>query len=121
MRKLWIIPAAAMMVISLSSFGVAAQGPGPAGVGAGEAKESSQASHSLNPVKWVKKDSNNKSEKAKKTEAAKQSSHTSHSLNPIKWIKKDSNTENQKSKKTKDQKPSAKPATPETPATAPTA
>ncbi len=73
MRKQWIAVATAMLVISLGGFGVAAQGPGPQGAGAGEATQNSHAARSFNPVKWIKKDPNTVNEKPKKTKNKKHS------------------------------------------------
>jgi hypothetical protein len=45
--------------ISLTIGAEQAAAQGPAGVGAGAAQDSSPSLHSLNPIKWVKKDSKN--------------------------------------------------------------
>ena len=82
MRKQWIVLAAAMMSAFLGVFGAAAQGP--QGVGAVEAVQSSQARHSYNPIKWMKKDSNTATAKPKKTKNKKPSakSATPHTQVP---------------------------------------
>jgi hypothetical protein len=55
MKKLFLVVAVAMMSISFGAGRAAAQGP--AGAGASSAASSSSGgAHSLNPIKWVKKD-----------------------------------------------------------------
>jgi len=55
MKKLFLVVAVAMVSISIGAYRAAAQGP--AGAGAGSAASSSSGgTHSLNPIKWVKKD-----------------------------------------------------------------
>jgi hypothetical protein len=55
MKKLVLVVAAAMISVSLGAGRAAAQGP--QGAGAGSASSSSSGgTHSLNPIKWVKKD-----------------------------------------------------------------
>ena len=61
MKKRLIVVGVAVMGVSLTAFGAAAQDPGPQGAGASEAAKSS-APHSLNPVKWVKKAPNTTTE-----------------------------------------------------------
>jgi len=140
MRKQWIAVAAAVIGVSIGAFGVAAQGPGPQGAGGGEAKESSKTSHSHNPIKWIKKDSNKADEKAKEANVKKSSAtqatnakatkssakqqainddptpRARRSLNPIHWIKKDRNKTTDKQQKTNNKKSSEKPVTLEAPA-----
>jgi hypothetical protein len=53
MKRAWILAAAAA-TFSLGALTVAAQGP--QGVGAAEAAQSASGPHTLNPIKWVKKD-----------------------------------------------------------------
>jgi len=132
MRKQWIGLAAAVIGVSMGAFGVAAQGP--QGAGAGGGKQSSEASHSYNPVKWIKKDSNKADEAPKKAKATKTSAKQAtnskatkssakqqaanddptprarRSFNPIRWIKKDSNKAGQNPKKAKATKSSTKQA-----------
>jgi hypothetical protein len=71
MRKHWIVFAATLMVISLSTYGAAAQGP--QGVGAEEAAHSSHAPHSYNPVNWMKKGPKTAAENPKKSKNKKSS------------------------------------------------
>src|ERR1700680_250483 len=55
MKKLVLVVAVAMMGVSLGAGRAAAQGP--QGAGAGSASSSSSSgTHSLNPIKWVKKE-----------------------------------------------------------------
>ena len=55
MKKLFLVVAVAMASVSFGAHRAAAQGP--AGAGAGSAASSSSGgTHSLNPIKWVKKD-----------------------------------------------------------------
>jgi hypothetical protein len=55
MKKLILVVAVAMLSVSFGARRAAAQGP--QGAGAGSASSSSSgSSHSLNPIKWVKKD-----------------------------------------------------------------
>ena len=72
MRKQWIV-AAAVIIALLSAFGAAAQGPGPQGEGSAKEAQSSDASRSYNPIKWIKKDSNSATEKPKKAKNKKPS------------------------------------------------
>jgi hypothetical protein len=61
MKKLFLVVAVAMMGVSFGAGRAAAQGP--AGAGAGSAASSSSGGgHSLNPIKWVKKDSKSASD-----------------------------------------------------------
>ena len=64
MRKQYIVVAAAVMIVFLSIFGVAAQGP--QGTGSEKAAQSTDAPRSYNPIKWVKKGTNTTTEKPKK-------------------------------------------------------
>jgi hypothetical protein len=57
MKKQWIVVGVAVMGVSLTAYGTAAQNPGPQGAGAGEVTQS-HAPHSYNPIKWVKKGPN---------------------------------------------------------------
>lgn len=160
MRKQWIAVAVAVIGVSMSALGLAAQGPGPmgAGAGGGNTKQSSKAPQSsakqsasdnsapharrsLNPIKWIKKDSNKgpkqsgkaktekaKTEKAKTTKAKATKSSTKQAMNddptprarrsynPVNWFKKDHNKATDKSKKTNTKKPAGKSTTSETPA-----
>jgi hypothetical protein len=79
MRKQSIVVAAAVMIVFLAVFGAAAQGPGPQGAGADTAAKSTDSPHSYNPIKWVKKDSNTKTEKPNK---AKNKKHSAKSAGP---------------------------------------
>src|SRR5208282_5419922 len=55
MKKLMLVVAVAMLSVSFGAGKAGAQGP--AGAGAGSASSSSSGGgHSLNPIKWVKKD-----------------------------------------------------------------
>ena len=54
MKRLVSMVAAAMISVTLGAGRAAAQGP--QGAGAGSAASSSSGGHSLNPIKWVKKD-----------------------------------------------------------------
>jgi hypothetical protein len=60
MKKQWIVVGVAVMGVSLTAFGAAAQSP--EGAGAGDAAQSSHAPHSYNPIKWVKKGPNTTTE-----------------------------------------------------------
>jgi hypothetical protein len=61
MKKLVLVAAAAMISVSFGAGRAAAQGP--QGAGAGSASSSSSTGgHSLNPIKWVKKDSKSASD-----------------------------------------------------------
>ncbi len=73
MKKPFIVAAAAVLIGFLGISGAAAQGPGPQGVGADQAAKSSDASHSYNPIKWIKKDPDKASEKPKKVKNKKPS------------------------------------------------
>ncbi len=55
MKKLFLVVAVAMVSISFGAGRAAAQGPQGAGAGSASASSSS-GGHSLNPIKWVKKD-----------------------------------------------------------------
>jgi hypothetical protein len=57
MKNQWIVVGVAVMGVSLTALGSAAQDPGPQGAGAAEAAQS-HAPRSYNPVKWVKKGPN---------------------------------------------------------------
>ena len=61
MKKLWLflVVAAlgASLVLTLGAGNAAAQGPAGAGASAAAKDTSSHGGHSLNPIKWVKKDS----------------------------------------------------------------
>jgi hypothetical protein len=64
MKKILFVGAVLLFGVSISltvsAERAAAQGPAGAGAGASVApQDSSQSSHSLNPIKWVKKDSTN--------------------------------------------------------------
>lgn len=73
MRKPSIVVAAAVIIVFLAVFRAAAQGPGPQGAGADTAAKSTDSPHSYNPIKWVKKDPNTKTEKSNKAKNKKQS------------------------------------------------
>jgi len=73
MRKQYIVVAAVVMVVFLSVFGAAAQGPGPQGAGAEKTTQNSEAPRSYNPIKWIKKGSNTTTEKPKKVKNKKPS------------------------------------------------
>jgi hypothetical protein len=66
MRSQWIVVGVVMMFAFLSAFEAAAQGPGPQGVGAEKAAQSSHAPRSYDPIKWMKKDSKTETAKSKK-------------------------------------------------------
>ncbi len=57
MKRQWIAIAAVAVGVSLSAVGAAAQAPAGAGAGEPTTTQSSTASRSYNPIKWVKKDS----------------------------------------------------------------
>ncbi|HEX9222105.1 MAG TPA: hypothetical protein VF860_02120 [Candidatus Acidoferrales bacterium] len=60
MRKQWMILAVAAVGFSFGAIQVNAQGPRGAGAGGTDAPkdpEATHSGHSLNPIKWVKKDS----------------------------------------------------------------
>jgi hypothetical protein len=83
MRKQWFITAAVaaiMMIGFLDAFGADAQSPGPQGVGAEKAAQSSHAPRSYNPIKWLKKDPNTTTEKPKKTKNKKPAENTKKPL-----------------------------------------
>src|SRR5271169_1385260 len=60
MKKLMLVVAVATLSVSFGAGKAGAQGP--AGAGAGSASSSSSGGHSLNPIKWVKKDSKSASD-----------------------------------------------------------
>ena len=62
MKNQWIVVGVAVMGVSLTALGAAAQDPGPQGAGAAEAAQSN-APRSYNPIKWVKKDPNTTTER----------------------------------------------------------
>lgn len=67
MKKLLVILAIVVVCVSLGATGAAAQGPAGAGAGAAttsSAKPDSSRKHSLNPVKWIKRDSKPASNRA---------------------------------------------------------
>ena len=67
MKKLAVIAAIVLLCASLGASRAAAQGPAGAGAGApttASAKSESSHKHSLNPVKWIKKDSKPASDQA---------------------------------------------------------
>jgi hypothetical protein len=70
MRKQWSV-AAAVLIVFFSVFGAAAQGP--QGAGAEKTGASSDAPHSYNPIKWIKKSPNTTTEKPKKVKNKKSS------------------------------------------------
>ncbi|MGB8474714.1 MAG: hypothetical protein WCE61_11580 [Candidatus Acidiferrum sp.] len=55
MKKLLLLVAVAMLSVTYGASGAAAQGPQGAGAGAASSG-SSATSHSLNPIRWVKKE-----------------------------------------------------------------
>ena len=71
MRKQCIVIAAAVMIVLLSVFGAAAQGP--QGEGSAKAAQSAGAPRSYNPIKWMKKGSNTATEKPRKAKNKKPS------------------------------------------------
>lgn len=73
MKKHCVTFAVAMMIAFLGVLSAAAQDPGPQGVGSDNATKSSAASHSHNPIHWIKKDADTKTEKPKKTKSKKTS------------------------------------------------
>ena len=56
MKKLVLVVAMAMISVSFGAGRTAAQGPQGAGAGSASSSSSSGSTHSLNPIKWVKKD-----------------------------------------------------------------
>src|SRR5277367_991295 len=56
MKKLVLIVAVTMISVSFGAGRAAAQGPQGAGAGSASSSSSSGSTHSLNPIKWVKKD-----------------------------------------------------------------
>ena len=77
MRKQCIVLPAAVMIVFLSVFGAAAQGP--QGAGSEKAAQSTDAPRSYNPIKWVKKGPNATTEKPK---TAKNKKHSKKSATP---------------------------------------
>ena len=82
MKKTLMVVAMAAMSVSLCAGRAAAQGPAGAGAGAASASENTKTSHTLNPIKWVKKDPKPasdqleaKSEQDKKLTAKFQAAH----------------------------------------------
>ncbi len=71
MKNQWIVAAAAILIVCLAAFGAAAQEPGPQGAGAEKTTQSSHASHSYNPIRWVKKDPNSAAAKPRKVKVKK--------------------------------------------------
>jgi hypothetical protein len=71
MRKQCLVVAAAVMIVFLSVFGGAAQGP--QGAGSEKAAQSTDAPRSYNPIKWVKNGTNMTTEKPKKDKNKKPS------------------------------------------------
>lgn len=68
MRKQWIVIAAAIVMVLVGVREAAAQGPGPQGAGSEKAAKSWEpASHSYNPIKWMKKSPSTKTAKTKNT------------------------------------------------------
>ena len=57
MRRQWYAVGAVMAFVLLGVCGAVAQGPGPQGAGAENAAQKEDASHSYNPIKWMKRDS----------------------------------------------------------------
>jgi hypothetical protein len=64
MRKQCLVVPAAAIIVFLSVFGAAAQGP--QGAGAEKAAPRTEAPRSYNPIKWMKKGPNATIEKSKK-------------------------------------------------------
>ena len=81
MRKQCIVVAATVMIVSLSVFGAAAQGP--QGAGAEKAAQSTDAPRSYNPIKWVKKGPNTTTEKPKKGKYKKPSEKSATPDTPV--------------------------------------
>jgi hypothetical protein len=79
MRKQCIVVAAAVMIVFLSVFGAAAQGP----QGAEKAAQSTDAPRSYNPIKWVKKGPNATTEKPKKGKNKKPSEKSAPPDTPV--------------------------------------
>src|SRR5215467_3076193 len=55
-KKLMLVVAMAMFSVSYGAGHAQAQGPAGAGAGGASSSSSSSGGHSLNPIKWVKKD-----------------------------------------------------------------
>ena len=70
MKKQWMLIGIAIMGVSSTVLGAAAQTPGPQGAGAEEVAQA-HAPRSYNPIKWVKKDPNTATEKPKKAKPQK--------------------------------------------------
>ena len=81
MRKQCIVVAAAVMIVFLSVFGAAAQGP--QGAGSEKAAQSTDAPRSYNPIKWVKKGPNATTEKPKKGKNKKSSKKSATPDTPV--------------------------------------
>jgi hypothetical protein len=74
MKKQCIVAAAVVMSVFVIVLGAAAQDPGPQGAGSQNATaHSSDAPHSYNPIHWIKKNPDTKTEKPKKTKNKKSS------------------------------------------------
>jgi hypothetical protein len=83
MRKLCSVFAAVAMIVFLNVLGAAAQDPGPQGVGSENAPaHGSNAPHSYNPINWIKKNPDTKTEKPKKTKNKKSSEKPAAPNNP---------------------------------------
>jgi hypothetical protein len=83
MRKPCSVFAAIAMIVFLNVLGAAAQDPGPQGAGSENAAgHSSDASHSYNPIHWIKKNPDAKTEKPKKTKNKKSSEKAATSNTP---------------------------------------
>ncbi|HWZ56611.1 MAG TPA: hypothetical protein VNZ63_11105 [Verrucomicrobiae bacterium] len=72
MRKHCTVFAAVAIIVLLNVLGAAAQDPGPQGAGSDNAAaHSSAAPHSHNPLNWIKKNPDTKTEKTEKTKKTK--------------------------------------------------
>ena len=81
MKKPCSVFAAVAMIVFLNVLGAAAQDPGPQGVGSENVAKSSDASH-YNPINWIKKNPNTKTEKPKKTKNKKSTEKPAAPNNP---------------------------------------
>ena len=83
MKKQWIVVATAAILIVLSAIpAIGGQGPGPQGAGSEKIVKSSEPGRSYNPINWIKKNPDTKTEKPKKTKNKKSSEKATTSNTP---------------------------------------
>jgi hypothetical protein len=73
MKKHSVVVVVVVMIVFACVSGAAAQGPAPQGAGADAAAQKSNAPHSYNPIKWIKKDPSDTTVKPKKAKNKKPS------------------------------------------------